>query len=247
MACGENVVPRDSRVEPLQFRHPKTCLGYCPGRNFSEKLEMVRVHLLKYSNGAGCPNEIDASGGCVILEVVSAAYTVKRLNHFSSLCVDDSELPRFMLVSASDVPRVCLHPASNKQAMMGRIQSCGVGHRTSGDWPLGDHGAFFEINDGNVAVTLHNISHSDVQSFSRWLDCDARRITTWELNAANQFGRSCVNDVDRSIRRSVLAAATKIFKDFDAGINQMGGRIVSRVIGSPVWITVSGQSNCLRY
>jgi len=145
-----------------------------------------------------------------------------------------------MLVPASNVARMCRHSAADKQAMMGRIQTRGVGHWASGDGPLCDHGAFFEINDCNVAVTSHNISHRDVQSFSRWFDCDSRGITAWELDAVHQSGRFGVNDVDRSIIRSVLATATKIFKDFDSGINQMGGRIVSRVVRAPVWIAVSG-------
>src|SRR5712664_2096290 len=135
-----------------------------------------------------------------------------------------------MLVPASNIASVSYRPAADKQAMMGRIQTGGMGHRASGDWPLGDHGAFFEINDRNMAVTSHNISHRDVQSFSRWLDCDARGIAAGELNAAHQFGRSRVNDVDRGIIGSMLATATKVFKHLDTGINQMGRRIVSRVI-----------------
>jgi len=71
-----------------------------------------------------------------------------------------------MLVSASNIAGVGYRPAADKQAMMGRIQTRSMGHRASGNWPLGDHGAFFEINDRNMAVTSHNISHSDVQSFS---------------------------------------------------------------------------------
>src|SRR5882762_5599713 len=69
-------MPRDSRVEPLQFRHPKTGFRYRPGRNFSEKLEVVRVHLLEHGNRAGCPHEVDASGCRVILEVVGAAHAI---------------------------------------------------------------------------------------------------------------------------------------------------------------------------
>src|SRR5882762_865249 len=240
-------MPRDSRVEPLQFRHPKTGFRYCPGRNFSEKLEVVRVHLLKHSNRAGCPHEVDASGCRVILEVVGATDAVQPLNHFSRLRIDDCQSARFMLVPAPYVARVCYQSTTNKQAMMGRVQASGMRYRPSGDWPLGDHGAFFEIDDCNVAVTSHNISHSDVQSFPRWLDCDARGITAGELNAADQFGRSRVNDVDRGIIGSVLATATKVFKDLDTGINQMGRRIVSRVIRSPVRITIPRQFDGLGY
>lgn len=47
MACREIVALRDSRVEPLQFRHLKPGLRYCPRRTFPEKEEVVRVH---YSN-----------------------------------------------------------------------------------------------------------------------------------------------------------------------------------------------------
>jgi hypothetical protein len=71
-----------------------------------------------------------------------------------------------MLVPAPNVASVGYRPAADKQAMMGCIQTRGMGHRASGDWPLGDHGAFFEINDRYMAITSHNIPHSDVQSFS---------------------------------------------------------------------------------
>src|ERR1700758_4618253 len=101
-----------------------------------------------------------------------------------------------------------------------------MGHGTSGDWPLSNHSAFFEVNDGDVAFTIHNISHRDVQSFSRGLDRDACGITTRQLNTAHQFGGLRIYDVDRGVRSSMRAAAAKIFKDFDASIKQMGGRII---------------------
>src|SRR6266404_3871732 len=125
-------MPRDSRVEPLQFRHPKTGFRYRPGRNFSEKLEVVRVHLLEHGNRAGCPHEVDASGCRVILEVVGAAHAVQPLNHFSRLRIDDCQSARFMLVPAPYVARVCRHPAANKQAMMVQIQPGGRGNGASG-------------------------------------------------------------------------------------------------------------------
>src|SRR3979490_805348 len=122
-----------------------------------------------------------------------------------------------MLVPTSNVAGVSFGPAANKQAMMGGVQARGMGHWASGDWPLGDDGAFFKINHRNMAVTSHNVSHGDVHFFSGRLDRDAGRVAPGELNAVHQFGGSCVDDVDRSIRRSVFTAATKVFKDFDAG------------------------------
>src|ERR1700730_5289446 len=166
MAGSEDVMPRNSRVEPIQFRHPETCLRYCPGWNFSEKLEVIRVHLLKNSNSASRPCKIDAPGSCVILDVVCAAHAVQHLNHFPRLRIHDNQLPRFMLVPASNIASVGYRPATDKQAMMDCVQTRGMGYWTSGNWPLGDHGAFFEINDRHMAVASHNISHSDVQSFS---------------------------------------------------------------------------------
>src|SRR3977135_2201729 len=190
VAFSHNVIARDSRVEPLQFRNPKTGFRYRPGRNFSEKLEVVRVHLFKHGNRARCPHEVNASGCRVILQVVRAAHAVQPLNHFSRLCIDDSQSARFMLVPAPYVARVCYQSTTNKQAMMGRAQARGMRYLPSADWPLGDHGAFFEIDDCNVAVTSHNISHSDVQSFPRWLDCDARGVAARELNASHQYRRA---------------------------------------------------------
>src|SRR5712692_3983154 len=133
-------------------------------------------------------------------------------------------------------------------------------HRTSSDRPLGNQHAFFEINDSNMTVTSYNIPHSDVQSFSRWLDGDACGITTWHLDAAHQFGRPYVNYLDRSTTRHVIVSATigdflrspesfqgTVFEGFDGGIVQMGGRIVSPVISSPVRITISRHSDDLGY
>src|SRR3989442_5292808 len=119
MACSKNEVLRNCRVEPLQFRHPEASLGYCPGRNLSEKLEVIRVHLLEYGDRAGCPYEIDAPGCRVVLEVIGAANTVQHLNHFSRFRIHDDQLPRFILVSASDFTGMWFHPATHKQAMMG--------------------------------------------------------------------------------------------------------------------------------
>src|SRR5712691_12882454 len=173
---------RDSRIEALQFRDPKPGLRDRPSRDFSEYLIVIRVIFLEYSNRAGCPNEINASSRRVILEIVGAAHAVQPLNHFSRLRIDDGQPPGFMLMSASNVAGVCYQSAANKQAMMGRVQARGMRHRASGDWPLGDHGAFFEIDDRNVAFPIHDVSHRDVQSFSRWLHCDACGITSRELD-----------------------------------------------------------------
>src|SRR6202158_2422836 len=129
MACCNNVVLRDSRVEPLQFRHPEPCLGYCTGRNFSEKLEVVRVHLFKHGNRASHPYEVDASGSSVILEVVRAANAVKPLNHLPAVRIDDSQPARFMLVPAPYVARVCYQSTTNKQPMMGGAQTRGMRNR----------------------------------------------------------------------------------------------------------------------
>src|ERR1700737_451449 len=165
MARSENVMPRDSRVEPLQFRGPEPWLRYCPGRNFSKKLEVIRVHLLKNSNSASGPDEVNAPGSRVVLEVVCAPHAVQHLHHFPRLRVDDNQLPRFTLVPPSNIAGVSYRSATDKQAMMCRVETSGMRHRASGDWPLGDHRAFFEIDYGNMAFTVHNISHSDVQSF----------------------------------------------------------------------------------
>src|SRR5258706_1049292 len=131
--------------------------------------------------------------------------------------------------------------------MMGGVQASGMGYGTPGDWPLRDHGALFQIDDRNVAVTSHNISHGHVYPFPRGLDCDARGITAGELNARHQFGRFRVHDVDRGTVSSVLATATKVFKDFNAGVNQTGGWIVSGVVRSLVRIAISSQFNGLGY
>src|SRR5260370_7497191 len=103
MAGSENVVPRDSRVEPLQLRHPEPCLRDCPGWNFSEKLEVIRVHLLKNSNSASRPYEVNAPGSRVILEVVCAAHAVQHLHPFPRLCLDDNYLPPSMLTPSPTI------------------------------------------------------------------------------------------------------------------------------------------------
>src|SRR5216684_663767 len=184
MTGSKNIVPWDRGVEPLQFRHPESRLRNCSGRNFSEKLEVIRIYLLKNGDGASRPCKINAAGGRVILDVVCAAHAVEHLNYFPRLCIHDNQLARFMLVSASNIARMGFGPAADKQPMMGRVQTGGMGHRASSDWPLGDDSAFFEIDHRNMAVAINNISHGDVQCFSGWLDCDAGRISAGKLDAA---------------------------------------------------------------
>src|SRR5712671_3157284 len=159
MASGENVVPWDCRVEPLQFRHPESRLRNCSGRNFSEKLEVIRIYLFKNGDRASCSCEVNAAGGWVVLDVVCAAHAVEHQYNFPRVCIHDNQLARFMLVSASNIARMGFGAAANKQAMMGCVETRGMGHRPSGDWPLSDHGAFFEIDHRNMAVAINNISH----------------------------------------------------------------------------------------
>src|ERR1700730_32103 len=193
MAGGKNIMSRDSRVEPLQFRNPESRLSNCTGRNLYEKLEVIRIQLFKNCDRAGRTYKVNAASRRIKLDVVCAAHAVEHLHHFPGICIHDNQLSWFMLVPASNIAGMGFGPAADKQAMMGCVQTCGVGHRAAGDWPLGDDSAFFEIYDRNVAVTVDNISHRDVQSFSGRLDCDAGRITAGELNAAHELGRSCVD------------------------------------------------------
>jgi len=39
-------------------------------------------------------------------------------------------------------------------------------HRASRERPLCDHGAFFEVYDGNMAFPVHNISHGTYNFFA---------------------------------------------------------------------------------
>src|SRR5437879_7042443 len=133
-------------------------------------------------------------------------------------------------------------------------------HWATGDRPLRDYHAFFEIHDRNVAVTSYNVPHSDVQSFARRLDCNACWITTWHLNAAHQFGRFCINYVDRSTARYVVVSATigyiqaslkgfqgARFEHLNGGVIQMCSRIIRPVISSPIRIAISREWDSLGY
>src|ERR1700730_3736384 len=131
MAGGKNIVPRDGGVEPLEFRDPESGLGYCARRNFSERLEVIRVYLLKNSDSTGRPHEVNPPGSRVVVEVVCTADGVQDLDHFSGLRIHDDELARFALVAASDVAGVRYRPAPDKQPVMGRVETGGMGHRAS--------------------------------------------------------------------------------------------------------------------
>src|ERR1700719_5065019 len=124
-----------------------------------------------------------------------------------------------MLVSTTNIAGVSYRSAADEQAMMGDIQSRGVGHRAANDRPLGDYGAFFEINDGDMTMAFNNVAHGYVQSFPRRVDGYTCRVTTRQFNASHQFSCRGVYDVDRSIGRPVFTATAKIFKDFNTGIN----------------------------
>src|SRR4029077_4281142 len=139
------------------------------------------------------------------LQIVCTAHAVQYLNHFSRVGVHYNEFARFALVPTSDVASVGDRSAANEQSMMLWIQTGGMRYRAAGDWPLCEHRTFFEIDDGHMTFTVNNISHGHVKSFSRRLDGDTGWIATGELDAAHQFGRGCVDYIDGSIRRSVLA------------------------------------------
>jgi|ERR1700736_5145939 hypothetical protein len=51
---GEYVVLRDSRVTTLEVRYPETGFRNRSSGNLPEKLELVRVNLLKYGGCAMC-------------------------------------------------------------------------------------------------------------------------------------------------------------------------------------------------
>src|SRR5205085_10445662 len=57
---------RDSYVHALEFRYPKPRLGYRASRNFSQKLVVIRIHLLENRQSAGGPHKIDAPAWGVI-------------------------------------------------------------------------------------------------------------------------------------------------------------------------------------
>src|SRR5207249_3473316 len=128
----------------------------------------------------------------------------------------------------SNFASVWFHSAANKETMMSCVKTRGMRHGTSTDWPLGGNSAFFKINDLHVTLASHNVSHSDVQSFSRRLDSDAGRITARQFDASYQFRSGCVDDFDRRISSSVFATAVKVVKHFDGRIEQMRCGIVRR-------------------
>src|SRR5258707_3863276 len=125
--------------------------------------------------------------------------------------------------------------------MMNGVDARSVGYRTIRDWPLRDHGAFFQINDRTVTFAMQDFYDGHVQTVSRWLDCDACRIATGQLNAAYQLSRFGINDIDGRVVGSMITTAAKVFEDFDASINQMRGRIVRPIIRAPVGIAKSRQ------
>jgi hypothetical protein len=75
-----------------------------------------------------------------------------------------------MLESASDFGGMRFDTATDEQAMMIRIQTRGVWNGPARDWPLRVYGALLEIDRRNVAVTVHNISHRDIQFLAGRLD-----------------------------------------------------------------------------
>ena len=184
MGHGEDEVLGNSRVEPLPFRHPKPGFRHRTGRNFSEKLKMVRVQLLKYGHRASRPGEVDALGWRVKVDgVVGATHAVERLHNLSRLRIHYYQLSRFILMSTSNFASVWFDPAAHEQAMMDRVQTRGMRNGTASDWPLGDDSAFLQIDDRDVALTFYNIPHSDIQSFTGWFEGYASRITAGQLNA----------------------------------------------------------------
>ena len=75
------------------------------------------------------------------------------------------ELPGINIVSASQ-------PAAHKKAMMRRVQTSDMDLRASSHWPFVNHLAFLGVNDLANAPTIHDISHTHVQSLTGRLEYD---------------------------------------------------------------------------
>ncbi len=133
-------------------------------------------------------------------------------------------------------------------------------HWTTGDRPLRDDFALLKVDDCDVAFTVYNVPHSYVHFFPRRLDCHACGIASGHFHTAHHFTSLGIDYVDGSATVHVVVGATvgyidasfKSFqgvrcKDLNGGIKQMGIRIVSPVISSPIRIAKSSQRDSLGY
>src|SRR6185369_692461 len=129
-----------------------------------------------------------------------------------------------MLVSASYFGGMRFNATPYEQAMMVCIQTRGMWNRPIRDGPLRVYGALFEIDRRDVAVTVHNVSHRDIQSLAGRLDHEARGISARQRDAAQEFGCPGVNNFHRGAHGGVVAAATRvhghrrILEGLDAGV-----------------------------
>src|SRR5207302_10417275 len=125
----------------------------------------------------------------VIVDLIRPAYRLMRLNSLTSVCIEDHKFPGIDHVPSSQ-------PAAHKQAMMRGVQTRGVGLRPTGDGPLGYHSAFVGVDDLDDAVTVHDISHANVEPVCCTVEDDSCRIGAIHLDAAHQFGRLGIDNLD---------------------------------------------------
>src|SRR2546430_13551250 len=153
---SQNDVFRDNRVKPLQFRNQERGLCNCAGWNCSERFVVIQVNLFKNLHTPGCPSEVHALACWVILHFVNSAFAVQHLNNLSIVRIHHHHLARFIKVSG-------FHPASDKKAMMHRIQSQSMGHWPSRNRPASDNRAFSTVNNGYLTRSPKN----HIQSWRR--------------------------------------------------------------------------------
>src|SRR5271165_5914816 len=115
-----------------------------------------------------------------------------------------------MLVPTANLTFMLDHSAAQKQAMMGRVQSCGMRHWAANNRPFADYGAFFEIDNLDVAFSVDHVTHSNVEFFSGWLHGHAGRIPARQFYASKQFGGVGIDDFDGSVGSHVSAAPANL-------------------------------------
>src|SRR5438445_7781248 len=127
-----------------------------------------------------------------------------------------------------------------------------MGYGASGDRPLRNDGAFFEVHNGYMALPRDDISHGDVQSFCGCIDCHARGVATRQTDTAHQSGGPCIHNVDRSTAGCVIAAAPRLNlfrtgEDFDGRVKEVCAWIIGGVIPSFIRISICRQFNGFTY
>src|SRR6266404_7313303 len=213
--CQDDML-RNGRVKAAELRDQQRSLGNHPGGDFSKTLIMVGVKLLEYLDEASRAGVVNAPAFRFPFNFVDAAFGVERVDYFTAVRVHHHQFAGLINVAA-------LHTTADKQAAIGSVQRHCMRLGPAGDWPRGDHRAFFAVDHNYLA----GVPHNDVQFRRGGIKHETSGILALDVNAGDQRTGVHIDDFDGAFGTGVWSGVRTVAK-----VKEMRGWIVDAVVGN---------------